>query len=325
MGLSLGIFLHTAVQDLLVKWFYEKRSQVIGGALAGTTFGIFLFQLAMTHLLPRFGVRMSFIIIAVLAVVPNLIMVFLIKESKDVGQKALGYEKDPEYIGTTNVGAVDIVAFAARREAATAALYKSPVFWLLLAGVMFLSRAVCALGDYGTGYLPKIGISFTTAGTIVSVMNLSTGIFTLLLLALMAGKIGGEWSSYVLCITCIFATFCALVLMETGMNWIVIIALILVYAIGMAAQPFSNILAPELYGTDLSSIVNTKFQAGCHLAALVCYPVWASIIENFGYIALWQFNVGIGAFSLLAFIAAFAIEKKKDMEGTDSHVAKFMD
>lgn len=313
VGFNIGIFLHATVQDLMVKWFYDKRSQMIGIALAGGTFGQSAFQFIMGQMLPAYGVRTTFLVFAAIALVVEGLVALFIREPANVGQNALGYERDPEYLGTAQV--LDKATRKAQLKAASAKLYRNPVFWLLIVAVAFLARSVNSVGDYGTGFLPEAGIPFTTAATIVSLMSLCTGLFTMFALGPMVAKLGAKKSSYILCIACIACCGLTIGLSATGMNWGIIIGMVLTYAVGMTAQPFTNMLAPAVFGTELAVAANTKFQGFLLGSGIITFFLWAVILERTSYNTLWTIMIAIGVVALVFFIAAFVTAKKRGMKG----------
>ncbi len=313
IGLGLGFTAHAAVQHLIVQWFYDKRSSMIGLAMGAAWFGNAIFQFLIGVLLPRVGVSRSFIYLMIPSVLVSGLMAFMVRSKpEDIGQTALGYENDP----ANTAGDMGNDAASERSSGEKVSmknLYNNPGFWLFLVVMVFFCINCGAVTAYGTAFFPSVGLSFETASLLVSVLNFVNSILVMFALGPMIEKIGPKKTAIIAMGS---ALLCNIILLfQNGSTSTALLALTVLFcAGGVCCNSLCHVMTPGLFGAKYSTEADTKAMAVLSGSGVIVNPIYAALLSNIGFSGMWIFSAVADIVGILLIIVLFAVMQKHPIE-----------
>lgn len=318
IGITQSSMFATATH-VVVQWYYHKRQRMIGIVVGVSSFGMVVFQFASGYLFPAFGLTGGFVVFAIIGGAMVLISTFGIKEHPEsVGQHALGYEDDPERLVEQSVQE-SREGNNKKAKSLSRILYATPSFWFLIIAFLLMANGPSIVSSYGSLFLPEYGgMSVTDASTFISLCSLGTTLILMFAMGPFVNKFHAK-GALVLCgLASIGSLVCMIVYMFVSPTFGVLVPMYFTYIIGFCISNLSNYIAPDLYGTVLSTAANVKFQTITKCSSLWVGPVTAAVVDLYGVagtpvVLLCTFTLGF-VLSMVA-LGIYAKRDKKKIDG----------
>lgn len=306
-GLITGLCLFSMTTGLIMNWFVEKRALFVGINTGFALVGSALYMFIGGFLCDAYGVDGCYLILGVVTAIIALICgIFTIDNPAAVGEKAYGttssgYNDMPEKTQ-------EVLQAPEEKRRTDRALYRSPVFWLVMIATALNVNSVGSVQIYTTTYLPMYGMKFTQASSLVSIMSLVGGLLTF-----VSGYIVGRLKlrKYVILV---FTGSCLanlLMLAYSGFpSMLVVVMLVVCFGLGYMSMPLENILVGVVFSDDEAQNVLTKMVALEHGTMTFTSPMWAKIMTTYGFSTLWILLALVNVMTITAYMLAFRFARK---------------
>lgn len=297
-----SLAMHAMTTSLITSWFVDKRATFIGMNVAFGCFGAAAYQYVLGQMIKSFSLSTVYIAGGLFTCIAIILCSFFIKnEPKEVGQTALGAESA---VNTLEVG--DNVNL---NRHSVIPLLKRPFFWLIVVAAMLGDANVQFIATYATAYLPKFGMSFPTAATIVSILTLSGAAYNFVSGYFM-DRIGLKLFIIVTFVAGVFANS-MMIMYSTYPVLLVIVLVVIGFTIGYPSTHFSNFIVAPIFGTKLATEANAMIIAFAFISNGTFIPLFMRIATEFGYQTMYTIVIccDLGALTLYL-IAYFMVQKQ---------------
>jgi MFS family permease len=133
-GLAVAIGTNAAAGALIGQWFIDKRVHVTGIVFGGCAFGGAVFSFISGFLIEGFGFRFAFICLAIpVLVIGILTNLFLVRSPEQLGQKALGWEKEDEMNAIAAAAGQNLQGLDSKEARRTGS------YWMIFLGLLLTS------------------------------------------------------------------------------------------------------------------------------------------------------------------------------------------
>lgn len=305
VGIGANMLGYGVHSQFLPNWFLRRRGLAIGIAFSGVGVGSIILLPWMQIVIAREGWRSAALMLAVIAAVLLVPLVFLLhKRPQDIGLQPDG-DAAP---GTTGAAARsnNIVdpAWAAVDWTLARAL-RTARFWWIAIGYFAGLYAWYAVQVHQTKYLTEIGVGPTEAAWALGLVAL-VGVPGQIIFGHLSDRIGREWAWTIGCLG--FAIcYAALIALQAGASMMLLYTMVLAQGfLGYAYTPVLGPIVAEIFeGKHFGTIFGTLMLAAVSGGAAGPW-ITGLLYDHFGNynLAFW-IALGFSALSALAvFIAA---------------------
>jgi len=273
---------------LLSRWFVNRRGTAMGIAIAGIALGGFVFPFIMQGLIDGFGwrtaMRLLGLVIAVLTVPAALLV---INRPSDRGLHADGAASDP-HVAHKAAAAPPLSAWA---------ILSDPTFWLVVLIVSIVTSGMKGMVTNLSLLATDVGITASTAATLVSVYA-GAGFIAKLNFAALADRMSPR--------TLLAISLVGFGLGMTGMIYaengyaMIFGSVMLIGLFGGLMVPMQSFLSPRIFGTVVVGKA-TGLLSGVQLLFLLSTPMlFGKISDVFGsYDAIFVVFAAVAALAVL--------------------------
>lgn len=307
-GLLSGLAGYAVVNDIVARWFIEKRAAKTGLVLGAALFGMAFYQFLAGQLFARTDYYTAILGISLAnAALMCLITRFLILAGapEEVGQKPYG-----QMAASGNAAAVNAV-----RPDNAPSLGYNPAFWLLITASVLSAGNTNYVQSYATMFFTRCGMSIDLAAMVLSLMSACAGLF-----AFVSGRALERMKPAV------FVLFTGGAVLGANLGMALyshipalpfIFLIVACYGVGATLATIMNLIGGYLFPPQQVTSVTAKCFAAYSGTNLVLQPISAAIVERWGFDILYLFVAGTCALGILCYLAAvfIAFRKEKQRKG----------
>lgn len=302
-GIVLSFGVHAMGVAAITPYFGDygkKLPTVIGVVLASAALGAAAFSFIPGYLIPQLGWRNVYIVIGAIVVICDLIAFILIPQTKKTATVSAA--------SASKVAApADEVPGLTMKQA-----LKTPAFWLVFIGILFLTIMYQGLCTYMPTFLQTCGMSTETASSMQGVMQL-VGIVFILAGGALVNKIGIKglilFAAVPLAVGCILYAF---VFPTLATVWFAVICSVLCVSGGVITNVCSTI-TPVLFGNKSMNQINSIYSGGAFWggAALASQVVGRVVTATSSYSYGFLTASVIGVIGMIVLFLALAVNPMK--------------
>lgn len=281
-GLVASISAQTVLSEIIAGWYPQKRAEKVAIMLGAAPFGSAFFQFAAGQSLSRMD---YFTAVGGMSLITGTLMLllvhFIIREnhsegSAEVPQAQLAAEK---------------------KSAPVKGLYTAPSFWFLIFATMLAAGNTTYVLNYATMFFTQAGMGMGTAALLLSLMSVSSGLFTL-----VSGKLFQRFGIGKFLTLLVGAAATAnlgmAVFSRTG-SMLLIVLIVAGYGMGAMLPTVANLISGTLFGKDDAMNAASKCYAVYAGTNIVLAPTCAAMIDHLGFFAAYCFVALLCSTSLI--------------------------
>jgi MFS family permease len=227
------------VSYMVSNWFRRRRGAAIGIVSSGMGLGGFVLPLTIgIYLIPNFGWRTAYQILALLSLLTIVIVLTTVKSgSEETEPKSQDVEQ-------SNVA---VASSQSSKEWTLNAAMKTSTFWLITGAFIMFQMAQVGTTQHLVNHLTDIGFSVPVATAIFSVTNLFTAIGKLLF-GYLSDRLAAEYCAMMIFVLGLVATL-VLMMVNTASPWFLIGLYILSMGLAIGGwAPITSMLISRNFG-----------------------------------------------------------------------------
>lgn len=281
-GLVASISAQTVLSEIIAGWYPQKRAEKVAIMLGAAPFGSAFFQFVAGQALSRMDYFTAVGGMSVfLGVLMLLLTHFVIRENRtETGAQAPQAKTTAGKIGVPQKG-----------------LYTAPCFWFLILATLLAAGNTTYVLNYATMFFTQAGMGMGTAALLLSLMSVSSGLFTLVSGKLFQHFGMGRFLS-LLVGAAVAANLGMAVFSSTGFV-LLIVMIVAGYGIGAMLPTVANLLSGSLFGKEDAMNAASKCYAVYAGTNIVLAPTCAAMIDHFGFSAAYCFIALLCSISLV--------------------------
>lgn len=264
LGFGAGLCALSGCAALIQEWFFDYREKIIGLSYAGAGFGACVCMFLCGQVIEATDrATACWMMVAICGVIGIPIALFLIKDPQDLGQKALGWEKEEALM--EKAGSTDEVGISFKEAT------RKPIFYVVFVACLIVGMLMLGFETYMPAYWQEYGVSVSASATYLTVYYLIGSIMTM-----VSGQIAQRVSVkvYIIYINVAFmigAVFCAIwpSFQSFGFTALIIIFMSIAYPL------FSSVpatITTETFGNKDYATITSIFN-GSQLGGSIVYPI----------------------------------------------------
>ena len=306
LGFGAGLCALSGCAALIQEWFFDFREKIIGISFAGAGCGAAVCMFLCGQVIEATDRSTAcWMMVAICGIIGIPIALFMIKDPQDLGQKALGWEKEEALMKKANTTEEVGISF---KEA-----IRKPIFYVVFIATLIVGMLMLGFETYMPAYWQEYGVSVSSSATYLTIYYLIGSVMTMI-----SGQIAQRVSVkvYIIYINVAFMIGAVFCVMWPSYQSIAFTALIIIF-MSIAYPLFSSVpatITTQTFGNKDYATICSIFN-GSQLGGSIVYPIvigWC--ITGFGtMVAAYVFLIISSVAAILLILVALIASPYKKM------------